>query len=141
MEKTVELKDLVGECVLTGVDRETASLPREYCEGEFEDCETIRFCINGTVYCAIEDPSDGYRSSMRKLIVSDTPIRNSFAPVRVLGHMKPNGYRDNDTIQFRDLASGDVVLEVGTNNSDDYYPSFVSEFNPQNMAINRAGKR
>ncbi len=29
-----------------------------------------------------------------------------------------------------------VVLEVGTDNSDDYYPSFVANFQPENMATN-----
>jgi hypothetical protein len=32
---------------------------------------------------------------------------------------------------------GLVILEVGTDNNDDYYPSFVSSWKPENMAVNR----
>jgi len=42
-----------------------------------------------------------------------------------------------DIIRFIDKTTGLVVLEIGTTNTDDYYPSFVGIFNPQNMAVNQ----
>lgn len=40
--------------------------------------------------------------------------------------MKDNDtYSVNDTIQFIDVVTGKVVLEIGTDNTDDYYPYCV----------------
>jgi hypothetical protein len=40
-----------------------------------------------------------------------------------------------------DVTTGKVVFEVGTEDIDDYYPGFVVEFNPENMAINQRKDR
>ena len=96
---------------------------------------------DGVVYTAVEDPSDGYRSSMEKLFVSpNDDVRNVFPPCRVLARKKPDDRwgGKNDTLELIDIATGKVVMEVGTDNSDDYYPSFVSAFWPENMASNAA---
>lgn len=49
-------------------------------------------------------------------------MKNAFPPVRVMGKMKgADDYRTNDTLQLIDVVTGKMVLEVGTDNSDDYY--------------------
>jgi hypothetical protein len=35
-----------------------------------------------------------------------------------------------------DRTTNKLVLEVGTENIDDYYPGFVGRFHPENMAVN-----
>ena len=45
-------------------------------------------------------------------------------------------WEKNDTIQFIDVVTGKVVLEVGTDITDDYYPYCVLRWSPQNLAIN-----
>lgn len=138
-ENLIELESLVGEHVLDAVDLLTENMQAKY--GDYcEDCEVIRFRLDGTVYTAIEDPSDGYRSCMDRLFASpDDSVRNVFPPIRVLAKMKESGEYGgkNDTLQLLDLVTGKVVMEVGTDNLDDYYPSFVSHFSPENMAINQ----
>lgn len=132
----VDLDSLIGEHVLDAVDTfvEKVNTYGDY----FEDASVIRFRLDGVVYTAIEDPSDGYRSSMEKLFASpDAEVKNVFPPIRVLARKKANEtYQVNDTLELIDLSTAKVVMEVGTDNTDDYYPSFVSAFFPQNMATN-----
>jgi hypothetical protein len=136
----VTFDSLVGEHLLDAVD--TFNEQRER-YGSFEDCECIRFRLDGKVYTAVEDPSDGYRSSMETLFVSDAEMRNVFQPVRVLARLKggsEHDYQTDDTMELIDLVTGKVVLEVGTGNTDDYYPYFVASWQPENMATNALTK-
>ena len=138
MTDQIDLDTLVGEHTLDAVDTFTESI-KQYGD-HFEDCGVIRFRLDGIVYTATEDPSDGYRSSMDKLFVSpDEPMRNVFPAVRVLARKKANEkYSVNETLELIDVVTGKVVMEVGTDNTDDYYPSFVSAFWPEHMATNAA---
>lgn len=65
-------------------------------------------------------------------------VANRFPPVRVVGVYKRDGDWGGacDILQLVDVVTGQVVLEVGTDNTDDYYPSFVADFRPQAMAVN-----
>lgn len=138
MSENVALESLVGEHVLDAVDTFTESVKCEYGD-YYEDCEIIRFRLDGVVYTAIEDPSDGYRSCMERLFVSgDMPVSNVFPPIRVLARMKEReAYGgEPDVLELIDLVTGKTVMAVGTDNSDDYYPSFVSSFWPENMVTN-----
>jgi len=139
-EATIDLDSLIGEHVLDAVDLFTENMKAKY--GDYtEDCEVIRFRLDGTVYTAVEDPSDGYRSCMDRVFASPSDeVRNVFPPIRVLAKKKERDAHyggENDTLQLVDLVTGKVVMEVGTDNSDDYYPSFVSHFAPENMATNQ----
>lgn len=133
----IELKDLCGEHLLTGVDRSIETI-EEY-GNRYGDCEVLNFTLDGKTYTACEDPSDGYRSNMRYLRVSDKPTTNNFQPVKVVGRMKENdSYQINDVLQLVDAVTGKTVLEVGTGNTDDYYPYWVAGFSPENMACNQS---
>lgn len=137
----MELADLVGEHELSGVDMQTESVKEEYGDG-FENCEVIRFRLDGVIYMAIEDPEDDYRSSMREIRVSEGTMHNVFAPVKVLCRMRTKGeYGDtNDTLEIIDVANGETIVEVGTDNCDDYYPIWVGAFWPARMAGNAEKK-
>lgn len=134
--RDVEFQELIGEHLLDAVDTVTESF--ETWGGHFENCEVINFRLDGKVYSAAEDPSDGYRSSMRFLRETDAAMKNVFPAVRVLARHRTKGsYGDaDDVLELVDLVTGKVVLEVGTSNHDDYYPSFVACFSPENMATN-----
>ncbi len=128
------LEDLVGERVLDAVDY--APLHDE--DGKHEDSQSIRFRLDGKVYVAVEDPSDGYRSCMRDLYESTALMTNEFEPVRVVGRYVSSRDGDrSDILELIDVVTGKIVLEVGTDNTDDYYPSFVANFTPENMTVNR----
>ncbi|MBZ9632518.1 hypothetical protein LB465_17190 [Salegentibacter sp. LM13S] len=134
----MELKDLVGEHELSGVEISTVKV-KQYGD-YYEDTEVIMFVIDGKTYKATEDPDDGYRSYLKELEVTEEKVANSFPPQKVVGKMKKNSTYDvNDTIQFIDAVTEKIVLEVGTDNTDDYYPYCVLYWNPENLAIN-AGK-
>jgi hypothetical protein len=135
----MELEELVGEHILDAVDLSSENIKVEYGDW-FEDCEIIRFRLDGVCYEAIANPEDGYRSSMREIRVSEKPMVNVFPGVRVLAKMKDRDtYQENDTLQLLDMKTGLVVLEAGTDNCNDYYPYFVSFFDPKAMCAN-AGK-
>lgn len=137
----VDLETLVGERQLSGVDFDKMEVKRYEWSKDDDDKETVevmRFILDGVTYEAIEDPSDGYRSSMRGCYVTDVAIKNSFAPVPVLGSWRTEGssYGKDAVLELRDRANGKVVLEVGTENVDDYYPGFAAHWLPSNLAIN-----
>lgn len=130
-----ELKDLVGEHLLSGVDFFTEKSDDDW---RHSDASACRFKLDGVIYCAVEDPSDGYRSCLRELVVRPNDrMENTFFPVRVFGQYRTtNGSRDCEILELIDSSSGQMVLEVGTDNSDDYYPSFVANFSPEAMSVN-----
>jgi len=131
----MELKDLVGKHELSGLDTTTEKVKR-YGE-HYDDCNVIRFILDGKTYKAIEDPEDGYRSYLNDLLITDEKITNTFPPQKVIGKMKDDSkWETNNTIQFIDEITGKIVLEVGTDNTDDYYPYCVLNWYPQNLAIN-----
>lgn len=105
--------------------------------------ERINLCllmIDGTIYAAVEDPSDGYRSALEGLFytgltemdfdsVVDTGVLISYVP--------DNRYTERfDGFEFRDLQNGKLVLRIGTNYCDYYYPCCIMQWNPENLAVN-----
>lgn len=135
----MELKDLIGKHMLTGVDI-GSRVRHPYKDEEYtENCQTISFVLDGVTYTVIENPDDGYRSSMREIITDSIVVENTFAPVEVLGVMRQRDEYGNvsDALDLLDTTTAKVVLSAGTNNTDDYYPCFVAEFMPENMAINQ----
>ena len=132
----LELKDFDSNTyVLTGVD--TAQISKDVYGDKtiFEHASVINFILNGVVYSAIEDPEDGYRSSMDEIkVVTDVVVRNTFLPCQVIAKMQ-NG--DDGVIEFIDAKNGMTVLEIGTSHAVDYYPCFVGNFIPENMSANR----
>lgn len=134
--EAVELKSLVGKHKLSGVDFENESVKR-YEWSDLEDCQIVRFCLDGKTYMAVEDPSDGYRSCMQHCLVVPEMPKNKFEAVEVYGVMKgKENYNKNDIVQFYDTVTNKIVLEIGTSNSDDYYPSWVANWSPENLCLN-----
>jgi hypothetical protein len=138
-EQFVELKDLVGKHILTGVS--TDKVPMQTHDfGDYEsveDCESISFALDGLVYTAIQDPSDGYRSSMRSIYICGS-ILNVFPATEVDCSMRENGeYEINEVLDVVDVLSGKIILSVGTGNTNDYYPYWVAVWDPTGLYLNR----
>jgi hypothetical protein len=95
------------------------------------DAAGVALDLGGLTVFIFEDPSDGYRS----FGVSPDYIR---VPVRVSRWTKGEREGEADGLEFTDRRNGKVVLRVGTDNTDDYYPSFVCDWRPQNLADNAA---
>ena len=133
----MELQDLVGEHLLDAVDCSDEQVMEQWGDG-FEQCQVMRFRLDGKCYTAIENPEDGYRSTMREISVSDTAnMKNVFPPVKVVARYcdKDEDYT-NDILELIDVQTGKMILEVGTRNTDDYYPWFVANFYLEDMVHN-----
>ena len=130
----MQLDDFLGKHVLTGVDFGVEKATEEY----YKDANNMAFEMDGKVYLVREDPDDGYRSSMKDIEEVDIKVVNQFPPCKVKGRRRKNSEygEKNDVIDFYDVVTGLVVLAIGTENIDDYYPSYVAYFDPRNMKIN-----
>lgn len=134
----MELKELAGKHTLDAVDFTDEKI--KSWGDEFEDCQVCRFRLDGVTYMAVEDPDDGYRSSMRDLVVDgNANMKNAFPPVEVFVRHRSKGEygEEDDVLELVDAVTSDVILEVGTESVDDYYPIFVVRYNPAAMATNR----
>lgn len=132
----MELCNFLGEHVLTGCQFGTATITNPW---ETVDANTLDFTLDGRTFSVIENPEDGYRSSMDEIVEnrSDLVITNTFPPCRVLGVFRSDSpYMANHVIDFYDSLTGKLVMSIGTENTNDYYPCFVAYFNPENMSIN-----
>lgn len=137
--ETADLKSLEGVFTLQGVSFDDRIVRKDYW-GDTK-CNHCTFVLDGKTYTAVEDPSDGYRSSMEHLLVGGSECTNMFpVPCYVIARFKERSdYNRCDILELFDIFTGECVLEVGTSNTDDYYPSFVASFDPKAMAANKYG--
>ena len=75
----MELKDLSGKHILSGVDRISSKG-----NGLFDPEDGIMFCLDGENYQCFEDPDDGYRSYLRDLTITDEQCRYTFPETEVV---------------------------------------------------------
>lgn len=131
-----QLESLRGAHILSGVAFGGRTIKNWFDRNE--TVTTMFFILDGKVYAAQEDPDDGYRSYLGALTVDSdkTEFRKAggieFSGVAVYA----NWDKDNDVMVFTDTVSGRIVLEVGTNHEDNYYPYCVSNWYPQNLSLN-----
>lgn len=127
----MELKDFVGKHQFSGVD---------YAEDGHDGAINIIFCIDGVTYLAQEDLDDGYRSYMDELKVSEKPCKNTFEPQEVIcEHVNKSESwlgEDSDILLIKNAKTGELILKIGTEDVNDYYPSCVMEYHPENMQCN-----
>lgn len=134
----MELSDLVGMHKLSGVETGVMSVKDDFYDDLFRDCSFVKFTLDGVHYMAVEDSDDGYRSRCRDLVISDDPPRYSFQPQSMKCYMKGDGdfgYA-NDVLVMQDEVTGEIILEVGTENYNDWYPYCHFEYHPEGMACN-----
>lgn len=123
----MELKDLVGRHMLSGVDF-----------GYNNGANEVRFILDGNGYSASEDESDGWRSYLNDLNSFNGRIRNTFDETEVVIQED-----DSDAGVFNFICSdnGKTVLRLGTDYSDSWYPVCVMEYTPENLPMNDIKKR
>jgi len=133
--KRVDLKNFVGKRFsFTGFS--DGPTLKDY----YEDARSVIFILDGQKYQAVEDPQDGYRSSLSYVTETNEDCSNTFPTHIVKCEWKPDDYDTNETLQFRDVLTKKVVMEIGTDNADDYCPYFVGYFQPMDLAINANNK-
>lgn len=135
----MKLEDFVGPYLLDAVDFDKMKNEQDYYPGNQEMINVMYIRLNFRVYAIIEDPNDGYRSSMKEVLIVDRVMKNVF-PAVVVDVKRLNEYKrwEDDSfpeamhiIQLVEKRSGKVVVEFGTGNVDDYYPYYVAKFDPK----------
>jgi hypothetical protein len=149
----MDIRSLVGKHTLFGVAQGRGTSRIDWCQAEaqiteaqgwftsrekYADADAFSFGMDDHVYTALEDPSDGYRSQLEAILVDCDTADVTFCPIQVFATMRTTEYGGDRVLDIYDIASSLRIISVGTRNSDDYYPSFVAEWIPENMAVNRA---
>lgn len=134
IKDSIDLVTLVGEHILFGCDCSTEQV-KDW--GEiYVSAGVMRFNMDGKVYEAIENPDDGYRSTLEGLHIPDTGVvvQNMFAPTAVIAvHQSQSHSSMDDILELRNAKTGKVIIKIGTSDINDYYPGCVMEFNPENL--------
>lgn len=134
---TIELENLLGEHELSGAFFDSISEPQYTGSTSMQECTVLRFTLDGRHMEAVEDPEDGYRSTLSEVRETDTAPENTFPPVKVIGQWRPQGTDEwsckDVVLQLINPANGKPIIEIGTSDVDDYYPGFVGYFLPENM--------
>lgn len=136
---SVSLEFFLGDHVLEGCETTNLSLDEE-------SVNAMVFRVDGQNYIAVEDFDDGYRSLLRdvfKVGEDEIILENKFEACEVVGRWKQ---ADKDkrkwggwitVIELVDAHTGEVVIELGTESWDEYYPVCLMSFHPQAMWVNR----
>lgn len=97
---------------------------------------TVSLTLNDKTYTISENPDDGYRSYHREnVVVSDKNTRKNFEiPVKISYEC---GNYNFDGIHIIDARNGEIILEIGTNVTCNYYPYFVGNWVPENIFENK----
>lgn len=132
---TIDLKTLVGPHTLSGCDIATEQI-KDWGE-MYVSSGVIRFILDEKTYAAVEDPDDGYRSSLRYLHLSDAAVENQFPPVEVYARHRDRVRSEyggsSDVLEIYNPSTGKIILEIGTDDEDDYYPGCVMGYYPENL--------
>jgi len=124
--------------------------------GDEQTTATI-ILMDGIRYVMYDDPEDGWRSSGRLYQVNDEleeyldkksvkklqeetlyPIPDE--KVKVQYREEHKGYdNDNEYYEFCNAETGELILRIGTENYNDWYPCAVFSYNPENLSCNKAG--
>lgn len=99
------------------------------------------FCIDGTVFVAYLNPSDGYRSYGSIYPEPNARCQYMFTPQLVrIEYIKELEYDDapnREYYRITDVVNGKEILVVGNSYFDDYYPIALFNYTPENLEINQ----
>lgn len=106
----------------------------------FYGVDNYMFKLDDTLWEAVEDPDDGYRSCLGAIEIRPTKgnkkifYREPLAIVRVDKNYECKGDADNDGYELVDTEFEHIWLAFGTDNSDGYYPCFYFNYTPMPQA-------
>jgi hypothetical protein len=99
-------------------------------ELDFYGVDFNEFKLGDTVYEALEDEGDGWRSYLGSIEVKDSDgIFFKHPLAKVVVEDDDDGYLLG--YQLRDKEDGHIWLSFGTANYDDWYPYFTFQYNPK----------
>lgn len=125
-----------GKHFLSGVSMVSFNdkMTDEYLDG-------ILLTIDGINYIAYTDPNDGWRSYG---CFEETTMKQKFTfPKQVINvevtkenYADESGWNINREFMTFTNDNGDIILKIGTDYTDTWYPMAISEYYPQNLPIN-----
>ena len=133
-----ELQDLIGKHKLSGFDTSIPDLVINLAYGDKEIYDDgICFIIDGIKYQIYCDPDDGYRSYLSDLYMDESvECRNNFEPEDVfIVDAKTLHYGYKGIVIYS--MDGKVLAKMYTDCDDEWYPCPRTEWNPENLMVNR----
>lgn len=99
--------------------------------------------LDGKTYVVFEDPEDGYRSCGFIGYAKGEVCKNTFPEQRILVRHFDGTKRWSDWYtskmwyyEFLNPDTEELILKIGTDEYDDYYPNAILEYHPENLPIN-----
>ena len=109
----------------------------------WHNCKGYYVVIDDVVYAFEYNPDDGYRSWGTVFIVDNMSIdniekKNKFIPQDVMiEHITRDKYYDSvDYYEIKNPNTAEVILKIGTDRSDSYYPMAIFEFDKKALKNN-----
>lgn len=136
----MKFEDFVGEHMLSGVDMLMTRV--DTWDRDNVEAAKALFVLDGTTYMVLEDPDDGYRSyASNDIQVTEEHCTCRFPEIKVNVEYKSEqkAYIDGESFAgliFKDVENGEVILELGTDWWDAYYPVCVFRWTPENIHLN-----
>lgn len=126
-----------GKYLLSGVDEYQTT------NDFYENINGVVLILNGEKYIMAEDPCDGYRSY--GVIDKDENVEciNTFPPQEVMVESKVTEItehfysRVNEMMTIKNPFTNEIIIELGTEDIEDYYPVGIFRYHPENLPINR----
>lgn len=135
-DKPMTWTDLCGE-------RELLSIRTDVRHPFSTEANGVALDLGNLTVFVFEDPSDGYRSSACEPLIAQQSlyafgVSPEYVRVPVLIRPLTQGRygAKAEGLEFIDRRNGKTVLLLGTDNCDDYYPSFTCEWTPANLVEN-----
>jgi hypothetical protein len=94
--------------------------------------DSNKFRIGNVTFEVLEDPDDGYRSSMEEVKVCTDQLRPTFEEKVTICNYEHSYITGFSLVN----ENQDAVLIFGTDHVDNYYPCFVFDWNPQLLTFN-----
>lgn len=89
--------------------------------------------LDGNLFLFLEDDNDDYRSELGVVMFAQGNAYHGYTSIGRAVVVSIATEREhagqNKVYEFKDVETGVVGLSIGTDNIDDYYPSFVVEYN------------
>lgn len=124
-KKFYSLEELIGEYGKIAISNSPPEVKYKYGEAP----NTFAFRLGDKCYLAAENPDDGYRSCLDYIQELDELPDSSEVIERPVNAFRKESYNSN-ILRVVDEETGHIWLEVGTDNTDDYYPWFVANWFP-----------
>lgn len=94
-------------------------------------CGVNQFQLGSVIFEVLEDESDGYRSYLGSVqIVTRSAVKKQGD---ILGEVIIS--EDGDFYYLNDCKTNHIWIRFGTDNSDEWYPSFIFDFMPYNPIV------